>query len=75
MNFVPSYKMELVSSSEGAMGGFKEVIILIKGEGAYSRLKFEGGTHRVQWVPETESQGRVHTSAITVAIMPEVDDI
>lgn len=69
------YKMELVSSSEGAMGGFKEVIILIKGEGAYSRLKFEGGTHRVQRVPETESQGRVHTSAITVAIMPEVDDI
>ncbi|TQR32393.1 peptide chain release factor 1 [Campylobacter sp. MIT 99-7217] len=69
------YKMEIVSSSEGSAGGFKEIIILIKGEGAYSRLKFEGGTHRVQRVPATESQGRVHTSAITVAIMPEVDDI
>ena len=57
------------------MGGYKEVIALIKGKGAYSRLKFEGGTHRVQRVPETESQGRIHTSAITVAIMPEVDDV
>ncbi|EAK0823636.1 peptide chain release factor 1 [Campylobacter lari] len=69
------YKYEIVSSSEGSVGGFKEIIILIKGNGAYSRLKYEGGTHRVQRVPETESQGRVHTSAITVAIMPEVDDI
>ncbi|WP_279061633.1 peptide chain release factor 1 [Campylobacter lanienae] len=68
------YKFEIVSSSEGSAGGFKEIILLIKGEGAYSRLKFEGGTHRVQRVPETESQGRVHTSAITVAIMPEVQD-
>lgn len=69
------YKYEIVSSSEGSVGGFKEIIILIKGNGAYSRLKYEGGTHRVQRVPETESQGRIHTSAITVAIMPEVDDI
>lgn len=68
------YKCEIVSQSEGSVGGFKEVILLVKGEGAYSRLKFEGGTHRVQRVPETESQGRVHTSAITVAIMPEVED-
>lgn len=69
------YKLETVSSSEGSAGGFKEIILLVKGEGAYSRLKFEGGTHRVQRVPATESQGRVHTSAITVAIMPEVDDV
>lgn len=72
---IRGYKIEIVSSSEGSVGGFKEIILLVKGEGAYSRLKFEGGTHRVQRVPETESQGRVHTSAITVAIMPEVDDI
>ncbi|EOJ2218002.1 peptide chain release factor 1 [Campylobacter jejuni] len=69
------YKLEIVSSSEGSVGGFKEIIMLVKGTGAYSRLKYEGGTHRVQRVPQTESQGRVHTSAITVAIMPEVDDI
>ena len=68
------YKFEIVSQSEGSAGGFKEIILLIKGAGAYSRLKFEGGTHRVQRVPETESQGRVHTSAVTVAIMPEVED-
>ena len=58
------YKFEIVSQSEGNTGGFKEIILLIKGKGAYSRLKFEGGTHRVQRVPETESQGRVHTSAV-----------
>ncbi|EAJ0056687.1 peptide chain release factor 1 [Campylobacter jejuni] len=69
------YKLEIVSSSEGSVGGFKEIIMLVKGIGAYSRLKYEGGTHRVQRVPQTESQGRVHTSAITVAVMPEVDDI
>lgn len=68
------YKTEIVSQSEGSAGGFKEVILLVRGDGAYSRLKFEGGTHRVQRVPETESQGRVHTSAITVAIMPEIED-
>ncbi len=68
------YKVEIVSSSEGSVGGYKELILLVKGDGAYSRLKFEGGTHRVQRVPATESQGRVHTSAITVAVMPEVDE-
>ncbi|MBK1971803.1 peptide chain release factor 1 [Campylobacter sp. TTU_617] len=72
---IRGYKLEIVSSSEGSVGGFKEIIMLVKGEGAYSRLKYEGGTHRVQRVPQTESQGRVHTSAITVAVMPEVDDI
>ena len=69
------WKVEIMSSSENSVGGYKEVIALVKGSGAYSRLKYEGGTHRVQRVPATESQGRVHTSAITVAIMPEVDDV
>lgn len=69
------WKIELMSSSPSDAGGFKEIIALIKGEGVYSRLKYEAGVHRVQRVPATESQGRVHTSAITVAIMPEVDDV
>ncbi|RDU62477.1 peptide chain release factor 1 [Helicobacter didelphidarum] len=69
------WKVEIVSSSENSVGGYKEIIALIKGNGAYSRLKYEGGTHRVQRVPKTESQGRIHTSAITVAIMPEVDSL
>ena len=69
------WKVEIISSNENNFGGYKEVIALIKGKGAYSRLKYEGGTHRVQRVPETESQGRIHTSAITVAIMPEVDAV
>lgn len=69
------WKVEIVNQSEGIMGGLKEVIALVKGDGAYSRLKYEGGVHRVQRVPATESQGRVHTSAITVAVMPEVDDV
>jgi len=69
------WKVEIVSSSEGVLDGYKEMIVIIKGQGAFSRLKYEGGTHRVQRVPKTESQGRVHTSAITVAIMPEVDDV
>ena len=69
------WKAEIVSSSESSLNGYKEIIVLIKGKGAYSRLKYEAGTHRVQRVPETESQGRVHTSAITVAVMPEVDDV
>lgn len=69
------WKVEIISSSENSVGGYKEIIALIKGEGVYSRLKYEGGTHRVQRVPETESQGRIHTSAVTVAIMPEVEDI
>lgn len=69
------WKIEIMSSSEGDAGGFKEIIALIKGEKVYAYLKNEAGTHRVQRVPQTESQGRVHTSAITVAIMPEVDDV
>ena len=69
------WKVEIVSLSEGVLNGFKEVIALIKGQGAFSRLKYEGGVHRVQRVPLTESQGRVHTSAVTVAVMPEVDDV
>lgn len=72
---VRGWKAEIMSSSDSDAGGYKEIIILVKGEGAYSRLKYEGGTHRVQRVPDTESQGRVHTSAITVAVMPEVDDV
>ncbi len=69
------WKVEIVSSSEGTAGGYKELIALIKGESVYSKLKYEGGTHRVQRVPATETQGRVHTSAITVAVMPEVEDV
>jgi peptide chain release factor 1 len=69
------WKVEIMNSSEGTVDGYKEMIALIKGEGAYSKLKHEGGVHRVQRVPATESQGRVHTSAITVAVMPEVDDV
>ncbi len=72
---VKDWKVEIMSSSPSESGGYKEIIILIKGEQVYSRMKYEGGTHRVQRVPATESQGRVHTSAITVAIMPEVDDV
>jgi peptide chain release factor 1 len=64
-----------MSSSDSEAGGYKEIVILVKGDHVYSKLKFEGGTHRVQRVPATESQGRVHTSAITVAVMPEVDDV
>jgi len=70
-----NWKVEIVSSSEGVLDGYKEMIAIIKGAGAYSKLKYEGGVHRVQRVPKTESQGRVHTSAITVAVMPEVDDV
>ncbi|MBD3806052.1 peptide chain release factor 1 [Sulfuricurvum sp.] len=69
------WKIDLMSTSPSDAGGYKELIALIKGEGVYSRLKHEAGVHRVQRVPATESQGRVHTSAITVAIMPEVDDV
>jgi peptide chain release factor 1 len=69
------WKIELMSTSPSEAGGYKELIALIKGDQVYSRLKYEGGTHRVQRVPATESQGRVHTSAITVAVMPEVEDV
>ncbi len=70
------WRVEIVSSSPaGGMGGFKEIIAQIEGRGAYSRLKYESGVHRVQRVPVTEAQGRIHTSAVTVAIMPEVEDV
>jgi len=69
------WKVEIMSSNNSEAGGYKEIVILVKGDHVYSKLKFEGGTHRVQRVPATESQGRVHTSAITVAVMPEVDDV
>lgn len=69
------WKVEVMSRSEGEHGGFKEIISRIEGHGAYSRLKFESGAHRVQRVPETESQGRVHTSACTVAVMAEADEM
>jgi peptide chain release factor 1 len=69
------WKVEIMNSNESESGGYKEMVILVKGDQVYSRLKYEGGVHRVQRVPATESQGRVHTSAITVAVMPEVDDV
>ncbi|NOX27847.1 MAG: peptide chain release factor 1 [Gammaproteobacteria bacterium] len=69
------WQIELINSNAGEHGGFKEIIVRLIGQGAYSRLKFESGAHRVQRVPETESQGRIHTSACTVAVMPEADEI
>lgn len=69
------WKTETVSMSEGAKGGFKEIIAAIHGRGAFAKLKFESGVHRVQRVPDTEAQGRVHTSAATVAVLPEADDV
>jgi peptide chain release factor 1 len=69
------WKVEVISESHGEHGGYKEIISRIVGQGAYSRLKFESGVHRVQRVPETESQGRIHTSACTVAIMAEADEL
>ena len=64
-----------MSENSTGVGGYKEVVLLVKGKGAFSRLKFESGVHRVQRVPITESQGRIHTSTATVAVMPEVDDV
>jgi peptide chain release factor 1 len=69
------WRTELISSNESDLGGYKEVIVRIEGAGAYSKLKFESGGHRVQRVPETEAQGRIHTSAATVAVLPEADEI
>jgi len=69
------WKVEILSKSDGEHGGYKEIISRIEGHGAFSKLKFESGAHRVQRVPETETQGRVHTSACTVAILPEVDEV
>ena len=69
------WKVELLSTAESEAGGYKEVIALVSGKGVFSRFKYESGTHRVQRVPETEAQGRIHTSACTVAVMPEADDV
>jgi peptide chain release factor 1 len=69
------WKVEVLSTSEGTAGGFKEIIAEIKGRGVFARLKFESGVHRVQRVPDTETQGRIHTSAATVAVLPEAQDV
>lgn len=69
------WKVEVMNTNEIGIGGYKEVIFMIKGKGAYSRLKFESGVHRVQRVPETESSGRIHTSTATVAVLPEAEDV
>lgn len=69
------WKVELMSASDASAGGYKEIIAMVTGFGAYSRLKFESGVHRVQRVPATEAQGRIHTSTVTVAILPEVEDV
>lgn len=69
------YKVEIVNANETELGGYKEISFMIEGDGAYSRFKYESGVHRVQRVPETESQGRVHTSTTTVAVLPEAEDV
>ena len=69
------WRVEVLSSSPTGIGGLKEVVALVQGDGAFSRLKFEGGVHRVQRVPVTETQGRIHTSAVTVAVLPEAEDV
>jgi peptide chain release factor 1 len=69
------WKTELMSAGETELGGYREVSFMVTGDGAYSKLKFESGVHRVQRVPETETQGRIHTSTVTVAVLPEVEDI
>lgn len=69
------WKTEIINSNETELGGFKEVSFMISGDGAYSRFKFESGVHRVQRVPETESQGRIHTSTVTVAVLPEAEEV
>ena len=69
------YRIEVINANETELGGYKEISFMIEGEGAYSRFKFESGVHRVQRVPETESQGRVHTSTTTVAVLPEAEDV
>ncbi|MCX7307235.1 MAG: peptide chain release factor 1 [Afipia sp.] len=69
------WKVELISASEGTMGGYKEIIAEVRGRGAFAKLKFESGVHRVQRVPDTETQGRIHTSAATVAVLPEAEEV
>lgn len=70
-----SFRVDVVNTNETELGGYKEISFMIEGEGAYSLLKYESGVHRVQRVPETESQGRIHTSTVTVAVLPEADDV
>jgi peptide chain release factor 1 len=72
---IKGWTVEMIESNHSSAGGFKEVISMIKGKGAFSAFKYESGTHRVQRVPETETQGRVHTSAVTVAVLPEAEDV
>jgi peptide chain release factor 1 len=72
---IQGWKVEIVAISEGAMGGFKEIIAEIRGRGAFAKLKFESGVHRVQRVPDTEASGRIHTSTATVAVLPEAEDL
>src|SRR5712672_4310503 len=69
------WKVEMISASEGAVGGYKEIIAEVRGRGAFAKLKFESGVHRVQRVPDTEAQGRIHTSTATVAVLPEAEDV
>src|ERR1700726_4913931 len=69
------WKVEIISASEGSMGGYKEIVAEIRGRGAFARLKFESGVHRVQRVPDTEASGRIHTSTATVAVLPEAQDL
>ena len=69
------WKVEVISASEGTVGGYKEIIAEVQGRGAFAKLKFESGVHRVQRVPDTETQGRIHTSAATVAVLPEVEEV
>lgn len=69
------WKVEIISLNENGIGGFKEVVAMVTGKGAYSKLKYESGVHRVQRVPETESGGRIHTSTATVAVMPEAEEV
>jgi peptide chain release factor 1 len=70
-----NWAMEIIEKNDSSSGGFKEIVCLVKGRGAFSSFKYESGTHRVQRVPETEAQGRIHTSAVTVAVLPEAEDI
>jgi peptide chain release factor 1 len=72
---VQGWKVEVISASEGAVGGYKEIIAEVRGRGVYAKLKFESGVHRVQRVPDTETSGRIHTSAATVAVLPEAEDV
>ncbi|MBY0253794.1 MAG: PCRF domain-containing protein, partial [Methylobacterium organophilum] len=69
------WRVEVISESEGTVGGFREVVAEVKGRGVFARLKFESGAHRVQRVPDTETQGRIHTSAATVAVLPEAEEV